>query len=526
VSDENPSENDGAGEPTRARSLDLPHLDPGRRGTLVAASIGATVAIGAVCAWVLPSEAASWVLIGAIALAASVPIAVRLARGTFDIFEPVVFTSFAFLLLWVARPAYSLTTNYSFFSPDVWSRYPIALLAAFVGIVAFQLAYHSPAPQWIADRLPAASSRSDTSTILGAAIVLTVAAIFSVFLVAHERGGIRDLFANREGGYVDVAPFIRESFLVAVPAAMLFLVVPPGRHARLARVLALIPLGVIALMALPAGDRRYLLPVVIGVTVLFFLRRQTRPRLGLVIGLVVVVLVFVIDPLRSVRTGDDSYAGAVAHNLAHPLRPFTTLLRSGDTSMIEAVAMQTAVMGKVHLEIPPQVPEELHRLTAPDGAVPFRHGKETITNTVLAPIPRQFWPGKPLKVRTLLIDRFYGTTPEGGCVTQCPTFSFIGEAYADFGLWSVVPLTAAFGLGLATGYRYLRRFVDNPLVQAAYASGIWIAFQPWGAGMSIITHAFILTVVPILLVAWTSGRRRPAVVIASREAVSADTHRR
>jgi hypothetical protein len=147
---------------------------------------------------------------------------------------------------------------------------------------------------------------------------------------------------------------------------------------------------------------------------------------------------------------------------------------------------------------------------------------ETVNDTILAPIPRQIWPGKPRKVGTLLIDRIYGTTPSGACIGGCPSFGFIGEAYADFGFWSIAALSAVFGLGLATGYRYLLRFRDDLLVQAAYASGVWLAFQPWEGGMSIIMHSFILTVIPILLVAWTSGRRSPAVRMASPSAASAD----
>jgi hypothetical protein len=480
------------------------------------------VLVGAVCALALPDGVAQWVLIVAIGIAAAAPLVVRVARHEFDVFEPVTFVAFAFLLLFVARPAYNLAERYSYFEVDLWSKYPAVLLGAFVSICALQLAYHSPLPGRIAAVLPSSHPRSERA-IIWAASVLTVGAYAAVLVNAHLRGGLDQLLGNREEtGINEVPPFIREAFMVALPATMLFLAVP-GPVRRPMRLLALFPLGAIALMSLPGGDRRYLLPLMIALTTFYFLRRGRRPRVGLLVVLVVALLVFVIDPLRSVRVGDETYTGAVAQNVKHPLEPFTTLIRTGDTSMVDSFALQVGLMGdKRTIVIPWQVPERFHNFAPADSPQPFRHGMETVNDTILAPIPRQIWPGKPRKVGTLLIDRIYGTTPSGACIGGCPSFGFIGEAYADFGFWSIAALSAVFGLGLATGYRYLLRFRDDLLVQAAYASGVWLAFQPWEGGMSIIMHSFILTVIPILLVAWTSGRRSPAVRMASPSAASAD----
>ena len=75
----------------------------------------------------------------------------------------------------------------------------------------------------------------------------------------------------------------------------------------------------------------------------------------------------------------------------------------------------------------PRTPLSRERVLRAAIAFADEHGVETLSDTVLAPIPRQVWPGKPWKTQTLLIDHFYGTSPGGGCVTLCPAFSFVGE---------------------------------------------------------------------------------------------------
>jgi hypothetical protein len=135
------------------------------------------------------------------------------------------------------------------------------------------------------------------------------------------------------------------------------------------------------------------------------------------------------------------------------------------------------------------------------GAIPFRHGVEFINSTIFSPIPRAIWPGKPEGIRDILIQYQYGS-----CARQCPTFSLVGDLYADFGLWSVAAGAAIFGFVLNLMLCTLRRWPESPLIQVAYCAVLWTAFHAWRSGFSIVFEYFVFLTGPCLLLA-VLGRR-------------------
>jgi len=442
-----------------------------------------------------------YLLIVGTAVVLAIPLILRVYRRRFDVFEPLTLASFALLLLFVARPLYDFLAGYQWLGYDNPLDWRGALLITFIGVVAFEIGYHMPVSRRLAARLPRPPQDSDGQASLVLAAALTVAAAGAVLTVGYLKGGLGLLFANRAEATRFVPPFVAEAFLVALPATLLFLAAAVRRRRRTVALLALIPAGVILLMAIPAGNRRYLLPLLLALVTFAYLVRGRRPPLVPIAVSVVLVLLLVINPLRDARTGDISYPEATLESVRNPHTALESLLRAGDTSMIETMALEMPVLG---------------------DEVPYRYGLELVGDTILAPIPRQVWPDKPQKTSTLLIDHFYGTAEGGGCIVHCPSFAFFGEAAADFGLVSVALISALFGLLLATGYQYLLQHQGALLAQVAFASGLWLAFQPWEAGMSMITHSFILTVLPVAAVGLLA-RRRDRAIRVSRRAVGSAT---
>jgi hypothetical protein len=248
-------------------------------------------------------------------------------------------------------------------------------------------------------------------------------------------------------------------------------------------------------MAVPGGNRRYFLPLVVSLTVLYFVRRSKRPSILLTSIACGLLVLTVVTPARVSRTGEVSYRSALLTSLDQPLGSLGSLLEAQDTSMIDNSALAIRALGE---------------------GVPFRHGLEFLSDTVLLPIPREVWAGKPEKVRTLLIDYYYGTD-NGACVTQCPTFSLVTDLYADFGLVSVAMGSALVGFLFATGYHYFRLHSDSPVAQAAYSAGLWVCFYAWWDGLSDVTFLVVLFVGPIAVTAVLAARRSARTSRALRE---------
>ena len=430
------------------------------------------------------SEHLDVVLIIFIAAIALGPVLIRKLRRSFDPFAPVFLSSLAILALFVIRPLYDIYHfRYTFLGNPVRATYTAALAAACCAALFFQIGYHLHIGQRAAARLPApARLYSPASLILASGAFALVGAAF-ILLGAHFEGGMTALLVNRQRSVGAVPPIVAQGFLICV-ASLLILLSVETRLRGLVRLLAVVPAGLILVVALPGGNRRYLLSALLAIGVVVYLRRDARPSLRTVVVAVLLLLYLIVQPVRESRVGGISYPSAVVKGVEHPMRAVDALFTTGDTGMIDIVALEIAAL-RSH-------------------GVPWQHGRELLTQSVLAPIPRGLWSGKPQKMRNLLIARYWSPSGNGRCTAYglqrgiCPTLSFVGEAYSDFGLLTASLYALMFGIASRASYEYLRRYRHNPYVQAAYAAGLWLAFYPWIGGMSVMSYSFVLMVLPVL----------------------------
>jgi hypothetical protein len=266
--------------------------------------------------------------------------------------------------------------------------------------------------------------------------------------------------------------------MLALPALLvLWSVLPPHRGA--ARLLAVAPLAVLLVSAIPQGNRRDLLPALVAVTALAYLRRNARPRMLSLVVVGALAFLLLITPLRTIRNGDGSYWTSLVTATEHPVRSVEALFREQDTAMTNALAIEVRDVG---------------------SRIPWQHGSAVLSETVLQPVPRQLWPTKPETIRMQLIEMNWGLR-NGSCATQCPTFSVLGSLYADGGLLTVALGCFVFGAILARWYGYFRKRTGDPLIQAAYAATLFLPFYVWWSNLGALVLHFALLAAPLVIAA-------------------------
>lgn len=98
----------------------------------------------------------------------------------------------------------------------------------------------------------------------------------------------------------------------------------------------------------------------------------------------------------------------------------------------------------------------------------YQYGK-SVAELVVRPIPRRFWPEKPLSLDFILLDLFrgMGTHASGGAPV-----GLIAEGYLNFGWFGVVLFSAIFGFVLKIYSNSVIPFVSNSPVALVFVS-VW-----------------------------------------------------
>jgi hypothetical protein len=442
----------------------------------------------------------NWVLIVGCGVVLALPLAWRLARRTFDPFEPIVLFALAYGAMFVARPASVLTQDETrFWGVDILPTLPRALVLALVGAVAFVVGYEVRLGRGLGARIPAPPP-VDTRIAAAATLILaglaTVA--LAVFLPTSEGPeALRLLLRGRSGEFGALlkgsSTYVWYGSLLFAPAA--FVLIGLTMRAR-TPLLAAAAAGVstLALVRLvPVGTRIALLPLLGGVFVLAYVMQDRRPRaltLGALAAVALLVSFFTLD-LRDPT--DDLTVSSAAHELGdRPQAVFDPVLRGADAEMVLALSAALTV-----------VPDEL----------PHRWGGATVGDLVTRPIPRELWAGKPLppgeKVVSTVWPQYYPALD--------PAFSPLLVFYWDFGLPGVALGMALFGVLARCFYEWLLRHRGRFGAQLIFSMGLWfvvIAARNDPVDTIVFASFLVLPVVAVVIVA--SETRLPARLTARR----------
>lgn len=454
----------------------------------------AAAAGGLVAAIYVPTTLA---LILAIAFVALAPIVVLVFHRTIDPFEPIVISSAAAVVFFVARPLYDLSQGrFMYAATDVSPWIDEALIASLIALTAFTIGYFAVRPVTRLFPEPPAHLSNDHLLLWGALLLGLAVAGLAVATVLQ--GGFETLLSNRS--QIDRAatvniPFFSVASLVSIPALFLLAAVKGGGR-TLARPLIVVAAAILLIGALPKGDRREILPLLFAFLAFPYIRRGRRPGIVILVLATALAFLFVVAPLRSTRTASEDYVTAVVDSVADIPGALGQLFSVQDTAMLNTVALGIGSIGT-------------------DRLVPLQGGSSIAAETLLLPIPRALWPGKPETIRTILIDQLYGYG-EGRCVALCPTFTGVISLYADFGLPLVALGAFLIGALFRSWYGWYERWRDRYIAQAAFAvmalTPLWLW---WGSVGRTLTDFFTLAV-PVILGGILATHRVPGVSMGRR----------
>jgi hypothetical protein len=334
------------------------------------------------------------------------------------------------------------------------------LVAGLLAGAGFAIGYLLPAARSLATRVPRPQELEPRRLFIWAAIVLGIALIaFCLFFIhAHGwrhpasfffRGRARlfQLSASPEA----TSKYFLASILLVVPAVLFFLAVRQGagRESRLGRIAGWIALAsVVAFCAynLGAGQRRYLIGILVALALYFYLRRDRRPSL-LSVAVVLVVALTVLSAIRDLRLSHARH-DSPSPALWLPWNAATHVFKTQDTGVAPSLALEMLV-----------VPSELD----------YTYGETTVVGPVRTLIPRQIWTNKPLPADQQVLKTVFAGKP---CTLgeQCDTFSPFGEPYRDGGLVAVFVFAVLFGLFWKVAWLYFSRNRDTVVAVVGYAT--------------------------------------------------------
>jgi len=424
-------------------------------------------------------------LVTAIGVVLSLPLLWRLARGEFDLFEPLTFFIAAWALLFLVRPLAMLQTNtFEILTYPIRDGFVPMLIMALVGAVGFIIGYALPLGRALASRFKAVPAQLSLRKVVAYAVFLTLLGLclFAAFIIPS--GGLdflRGILAGRQDGqraqFQQSTAYFYNAIFITYPAALLVIAAGAVRKRIGFVMFGLAILGLAFIEVAPSGYRGWLIPIFAAPIILIYLRRSKRP------GLVAVVLttILAVPTLTFVETARNfnvrANAGTIqllSDEFSNLSSAWNQLILGGDTEMTSLLALEA-------ITVPSQVN--------------YQHGIAT-GEILVHPIPRQIWQDKPRPGDEALTIRLFANK---GIDYASRTYTPMGNFYLDFGYWGVLLGMILLGTLGRAHYEYLVVNARNLGVQVLYAATLpfWIVLL---RDSVTDTAARLLFVVPPLVV--------------------------
>jgi stage V sporulation protein B len=431
----------------------------------------------------------------------SLPIVVRAVQRRLSFLDPIVVVAVAFLLMFAVRPAWHLTSgHYTYLGYSVVPGFTKAIHIAIVGFLGLLVGYsgsgwrrRNPAePRTRVLVYPKRLLHASILMLLGAAgallLFLKVSGL-SLGSYASGRSFAQASIVNSSTAYLYFAPY------VAIPIALLLLTFRPSLPSYLARAAIGGGVALVLVNALLRGNRIWLLPLIAGL--LIVKARASSRRLFLYVMVFAVPLLILGASLRQSRFRESgvSLGSAVGQFARAPGNALGSTISSGDLAMFDSLSIEAA-----------NVPRP----------IPNHHGV-VVTSIIGRSIPKLLWPGKPDAADEFLNRTFFPAN--AGKSQYLPTYSALGEAYLDWGLFGVFMVMLIAGILARRIYGwYLSRAAD-PLSRLVYAMAlVLLVIYLRGSAADTAGRALFL-VGPLLLIPRVTGMQyRRAATTAQRAA--------
>jgi hypothetical protein len=424
----------------------------------------------------------------------------RLHRNKFDLLDPVLWISATFFAIFVVRPAWRmLTGDFIYNGYDVRDGLHLALTVGAAGYVAILLGYLLPIGARLSGAFPRMSPQLYPSTVLAYSLAISLAGglLFALFILSS--GGLEFFTAyvssrsvgqsatfGESSAYLYYAPYL------GIPALLLLIRCAPRNTRLIYWGVAVAPASLALLNAFGRGNRIWLLPLIGSLFLLYYLSRRRRPRLLTAVSVLLMVLVL-FSAMRESRFAeqDRSLPQELLSFMRSPHEAAISLVESGDLGMVDALSLE---------------------MTAVPSTMPFHHG--AVATSVLArPIPSVLWPSKPIGPDRQINELLW---PDRSADTSyLPTFSALGELYADSGFLGVILGMALVGVTLRTVVEVWKHNPESPIAQIilALALPLTVVYLRGNAADTIGRMLFL--VLPVLAVPLIASIRNPVVRTAT-----------
>jgi oligosaccharide repeat unit polymerase len=457
-------------------------------GVASSASLGVVAGYAASWSW-------SYVLVAVAILLSALPFAIAVGQRRFDPFEPVYLFALSFAVLFAVRPLFDLTQPGGvppFVGYPLQSTYAVALGVGVLGAIGFYIGYYTRVGARLARSIPVASGEWVSSTLYTVILlgVLLSFGLFAIFL--RSQGGLSVLAAFLDGrnlvsgaalhnssGYLYAAPLWLTAFAVLLLARL-------GKWRSLGGLIAFVLLSLSQLTEIALGDRSWTLPALAAVVLTWYLRRGRRPAVWTAAFLLVTMFIVGVTVPRQYRATADRQAGLIETALAATLDPGSSVAQffgGGDTAMVDALAVEL-------LFVP--------------GTIPYQSGR-TYLEELTRPVPRSFWPDKPVAADTQIMRAIWPDYDRQGVGFS---FSLFGEPYLNLGFVGVLIFSLIFGVLCRTLYAWFLRDRFNPASITIFALSWPFVFVYARGGIGADYHRQLIYIVPILLAILVAGTRR------------------
>lgn len=364
-------------------------------------------------------------MISAIATAIFLPLMARLATGRLDLLEPIVPSALATTIMFVGRPlADQVTNSYIHLGISIVPTFDYTLLTVLLGVIAFNLGYSSGMGNPLRRLFPTPSIQFPIRQWAISAMALAVvgAVLFGIFLLSN--GGIRALLIVIGGRSQSKATMLRESsayFYQAInlllPAAVIFFGI--WMRTRRLRHLAFAALTgfPLFLYQVTTGNRSEMLPLVFGLSAIYYLWKRQRPKLSHLLVAGVVLLVFFAF-LREFR--DTAASGLRKHSAEH-----STVLTDPGKALATTFTKDDSEMFDTFCNLVEVVPDRIEF-----------HPFGIFTDIGIRVLPRVLFPNKPLELPDRLIVVLW---PHHYRINRASAaFSILGHYYMYGGIMGVI----------------------------------------------------------------------------------------
>lgn len=386
------------------------------------------------------------ILLGAIL---TLPFIRAIRQKSFDAFEPIYLWVILYSFLYFAKPLIQLLTHENFWSGA--ETLNLTILLSILGIVAFYAGYYGKLGSQLAKKIPLLPAKLSPKRLALTAWGFILLGFWGLNYYIQTSGGWLVFWQKPHGlggqalkttAYIYELPELMVIGFLLLVEIFLEKVVGQKQKAKFGdwSTLILGALGGVGIYTIIWGSRTLYSWIGLAIIILYFLKRGIRPTLKMALGVTLTLFIFLSAvPIyrQYVHLGSDWKA---FQNNFTIKSIFRTAFNPGDEF--------TTYLAEVKL-VPEFVPYDYFRI---------------YTGLLIHPIPRLIWPDKP----TLFNRQWDEFLPKSG-LGWGSAESFLGDLYAQLGIWGIAIGSFLSGVLWKFFYAYLLQGISRRSVILLYA---------------------------------------------------------